>query len=247
MTVHSYENGYRTLGRQLLLLPVQWTADGWFRVPEGIMAAAALPLPVAGMSQQPLLDASDDFTSAELGLQWGFWREYDATRFTVGSGALTLAARGKSLADSSALTTTVGGHAYTVEIDVEIESGCECGMMLFYDPQHATGFCGPGRWVRLANGMSPTASRMARARAACVSTTTRSGLPACRERVARTRESAKSLGAAQRAGRLPGWSGDLRQRNGWLRCATSAIGRSGAGVGSALGTTRRLRPGGFFG
>jgi xylan 1,4-beta-xylosidase len=34
MTVHSYENGYRTLGRQLLLLPIEWTADGWFRVPE---------------------------------------------------------------------------------------------------------------------------------------------------------------------------------------------------------------------
>ncbi|MGP8224849.1 MAG: family 43 glycosylhydrolase, partial [Terracidiphilus sp.] len=33
MTVHAYENGYRTLGRQLLLLPVEWTPDGWFRVP----------------------------------------------------------------------------------------------------------------------------------------------------------------------------------------------------------------------
>src|SRR5580698_5182246 len=36
MTVHSYENGYRTLGRQLLLLPIAWTTDGWFRVPLGI-------------------------------------------------------------------------------------------------------------------------------------------------------------------------------------------------------------------
>ena len=158
MTVHSYENGYRTLGRQLLLLPIEWTADGWFRVPDGVTADAAIPMPVAGMSQQPLLDPSDDFTGPELGLQWGFWREYDAARFTVEGGALTLAARGKSLADSSALTTAVGGHSYTVEIDVEIDPGCECGMMLFYDPQHATGILlGPeGVGVRLANGYVPS-------------------------------------------------------------------------------------------
>jgi xylan 1,4-beta-xylosidase len=128
---------------------------------------AALPLPVAGSSQQPLLDPSDDFTGAELGLQWGFWHEYDATRFTGGSGALTLAARGKSLEDSSALTTAVGGHSYTVEIDVEIEPGCECGMMLFYDPQHATGILlGPeGVGVRLANGYVPTRQQKGATRA----------------------------------------------------------------------------------
>src|ERR1019366_6833953 len=127
MTVHSYENGYRTLGRRLLLLPIEWTADGWFRVPDGVTADAAIPMPVAGMSQQPLLDPSDDFTGPELGLQWGFWREYDAARFTV-------------------------------EIDVEIDPGCECGMMLFYDPQHATGILlGPeGVGVRLANGYVPS-------------------------------------------------------------------------------------------
>jgi xylan 1,4-beta-xylosidase len=75
----------------------------------------------------------------------------------VGNGALTLAARGKELGDSPALTTAVGGHSYTVEIDVEVEPGCECGMMLFYDPQHATGIMlGPdGLGVRLANGYVP--------------------------------------------------------------------------------------------
>ncbi len=52
MTVHSYENEYRTLGRQLLLLPIEWTADGWFRVPEGTTADSAIPVPVPGTSQQ---------------------------------------------------------------------------------------------------------------------------------------------------------------------------------------------------
>ena len=44
----------------------------------------------------------------------------EAARFSTGDGALTLKARGKALADTSALTTTVGGHSYTVEVDCEI-------------------------------------------------------------------------------------------------------------------------------
>jgi xylan 1,4-beta-xylosidase len=139
MTVHSYENGYRTLGRQLLLLPIEWTRDGWFRVPEGVTADAALPMPLPGASQQPFLDPSDDFTAPELGLQWGFWHEFDAARFTTGKGALVLEARGKSLAETSALTTPVGGHSYTVEVEIEVEPGCESGLLLFYDAQHSTG------------------------------------------------------------------------------------------------------------
>jgi xylan 1,4-beta-xylosidase len=153
MTVHAYESGYRALGRQLLLLPIEWTADGWFRVPQGTTADSAIAMPVAGTSQQPFPDPSDDFTKPELGLQWGFWHEYDPTRFTTGKGALSLAARGKSLADSSALTAAVGGHSYTVEVDIEVEPGCESGLLLFYNPEHATGISlGPeGIGVRLAN------------------------------------------------------------------------------------------------
>jgi beta-xylosidase len=139
MTVHSYENGYRTLGRQLLLLPIEWTADGWFRVPQGVTADSAISLPVKGSSQLPFIDPSDDFTSPDLGLQWGFWRDFEPARFTTGKGALTLQARGNSLADSSALTTAVGGHSYTVEIDIEVSTGCEAGLMLFYDPLHTAG------------------------------------------------------------------------------------------------------------
>jgi len=154
ITVHSYENGYRALGRQLLLLPVEWTPDGWFRIPAGISADSVLPMPVPGATQQPYLDPSDNFATPALGLQWAFWRDYDPTRFTTGSNALTLQARGKSLADTSVLTTPVGGHAYTIEIDVEVEPDCISGLLLFYNPEHSTGiFISPeGIFARLASG-----------------------------------------------------------------------------------------------
>jgi xylan 1,4-beta-xylosidase len=157
MTVHGYENGYRALGRQLLLLPIEWTADGWYRVPAGVTADSAIPMPTAGAAQQPYLDPSDDFSLPELGLQWGFWHEYDPTRFTTGHGALTLAARGKTLADTAAMTTAVGGHSYTVEMEIEVGSGCESGLLLFYNPEHATGILldSEGIGVRLGNGYVP--------------------------------------------------------------------------------------------
>jgi xylan 1,4-beta-xylosidase len=163
MTVHGYENGYRTLGRQLLLLPVEWTDDGWFRVPENVTAESAIPMPIPGTKQEAFADPSDDFRAPELGLQWGFWHEYDTTRFKTGDGAMVLEARGKSLLDSPALTTPVGGHSYTIEIDVEIEPGSEAGLLLFYDPGHATGILiGPeGIGVRLANGYVPGRSAKA--------------------------------------------------------------------------------------
>lgn len=157
MTVHSYENGYRTLGRQLLLLPVEWTDDGWFRVKPEIAADSEIPMPVMGSRQEAFLDPSDPFSAPELGLQWGFWRDYDSKRFQTGNGLLRLSASGKSLQDTSVLTTPVGGHSYTIEADVEIEPECEAGLLLFYNPDHAVGITlsPEGIKVRLANGFIP--------------------------------------------------------------------------------------------
>lgn len=158
MTLHSYENGYRTLGRQMLLLPVEWTKEGWFRLPTGISPEKPIAIMKSGTEQkaQPSLD--DDFNSPELGLQWQFWREFDPSRFQTGDGRLVLASRGKSLGETSVLSCVTGGHAYTIEVDVECEPGCEAGLLLYYNTEHACGIhIGPeGIGVRLANGYIPT-------------------------------------------------------------------------------------------
>ncbi len=45
-----------------------------------------------------------------------------------------------------------------MEIDLEIEPGCESGLLLFYNPDHATGILldSEGVGVRLANGYVPS-------------------------------------------------------------------------------------------
>ena len=33
---HGYENGYYNMGRQTMLLPVEWTKDGWYKIPKNV-------------------------------------------------------------------------------------------------------------------------------------------------------------------------------------------------------------------
>jgi len=157
MTLHSYENGFRSLGRQMLLLPVEWTKDGWFRVPEGVSVDKPIAKLEPEVKQATYTNFSDDFTSHEIDLHWQFWREFDPSRFQTGDGRLVLAARGSSLADSPPLTCVTGWHSYTVEAEVEVEPGCEAGLLLFYDQQHACGIRigEKGIGVRIANGYIP--------------------------------------------------------------------------------------------
>src|ERR1035441_5772618 len=67
---------------------IEWTADGWFRVPAGVTAESAIPMPIPGTRQLPLPDPSDGFASADLGLQWAFWHEFAPARFSTGQGVL---------------------------------------------------------------------------------------------------------------------------------------------------------------
>jgi beta-xylosidase len=157
MTAHAYENGFRSLGRQTLLLPIEWTKDGWFRVPEGITAEKRILMMNSGMEQKRPLGFSDEFTAPELALQWQFWREFDRSRFQTGNGRLVLAARGNSLAESSPLTYITGDHSYSIEVDVECEQGCEAGLLLYYNQEHSCGIRirPEGIGVRLASGYNP--------------------------------------------------------------------------------------------
>jgi xylan 1,4-beta-xylosidase len=159
MTAHSYENGFRSLGRQVLLLPVEWTKDNWFHLPADVAPDKPISMmkTKSGDGQMQPPNLSDEFTSPQLGLQWQFWREFDPSRFQTGDGRLVLAARGRSLADSSPLTCITGDHSYTIEVDVECERDCEAGLLLYYNQDHACGIRigRDGIGVHLANGYIP--------------------------------------------------------------------------------------------
>ncbi len=137
MTLHSYQNGLQTLGRQILLLPVAWTSDGWFKVPDGITGGE--PIAKRLLHPEPLPEPTSGFPGKTLDLQWQFWRGYNPDRIHLDAGALTLAAHGDSISTTSVMTRAAMDRSYTVEVDVEIAAGCEAGLLLFYDSNHVCG------------------------------------------------------------------------------------------------------------
>ncbi|HEX5181529.1 MAG TPA: family 43 glycosylhydrolase [Allosphingosinicella sp.] len=131
---HGYEHGLWTLGRQCLLDPVEWTADGWPRMTGGDLSQP-IRAPgggARGPHGQPL---SDDFQALALGRKWSFFRPGpdEAARARVENNALLLRASGHAPSDSAPLLLTAGDPAYRFECDIEIEPGGTAGLLLFYD------------------------------------------------------------------------------------------------------------------
>ena len=134
MVYHGYENGFRTLGRQTLLEPVEWTADGWFRARGGDLSRP-MRKPAGGEIGPAGFPLSDDFKSNRFGIQWSFHDpapdEMDRVRY--GPEGLSIAARGSSPTDSAPLTCTVPDRSYEAEVAMDLDGGAEGGLLLFYN------------------------------------------------------------------------------------------------------------------
>jgi xylan 1,4-beta-xylosidase len=134
MVYHGYENGFRTLGRQTLLEPVEWTADGWFRARGGTLAAPTRK-PKGGRASPAGLALSDDFSKSALGLRWSFFAPGadEAARLRHENRSLVMRGKGTSLADCSPLTCITGDRAYQAEVTLEVSGQAHGGLALFYD------------------------------------------------------------------------------------------------------------------
>lgn len=141
MVSHGYENGFRTLGRQILLEPIRWSADGW---PEAALddIGGALVAPRGAGAQPDAVGFDDDFAELRLGERWAFHAPgpEESARLTAGDG-LRMAGKGAGPADTSPLAILTGAHAYEVEVDVELEGDAEAGLLLFFNDRL---FCGMG-------------------------------------------------------------------------------------------------------
>lgn len=132
MVYHGFENGFRTLGRQALLDPIEWTADGWFRARGGDLSRP-IPKPRGGRPQQHGIAKSDDFKTLALGTRWMFHapNKDEAKRVSIGGGGLVFAARGTGPHDSSPLTNTIGDRSYETEVELELDGESIGGLLLF--------------------------------------------------------------------------------------------------------------------
>ena len=142
LAYHGYENGFRTLGRQMLLDPIVWSEDGWPRALGGDLARP-LPKPRAAASGPHGIALSGGFSAADLGSRCAFYAPQpgyrDRVRFVQGS--VVLRGQGTGPADSSPLAFIVGDRSYAFGVDIVIEEGAQAGLLLFYDSNL---FCGIG-------------------------------------------------------------------------------------------------------
>lgn len=155
MIYHGYENGYWTLGRQTLLEPVEWTADGWLR-PLGGDLSAPLAKPLELGTQPHGMALSDDFSTDRFGETWAFYDPGAAERARVRreGGALVVAGKGASPADCSPLCVIAGDQSYRITCDIEISGGAEAGLLLFYNRRLYAGLgLGPGGLVMHRYGL----------------------------------------------------------------------------------------------
>ncbi len=140
--LHGVMNCYRTLGRPTLIEPIEWTEDGWYRVPERWPSGWDDGV----RSEMPM---SDSFSGGEMGIQWQFYDHYDAGRFSVGGGSLRLAGHGTNAGESRPLCVMPMHRAYEIEAEVETGANCEAGLMLFASPSDYIGLAlSPGGDLR---------------------------------------------------------------------------------------------------
>lgn len=127
---HAYENGYVNLGRQTLMEPIEWTRDGWFKIPGNIKTDKPIKKPIVSESQP---DRHKHLREFRIGLEWKFYKDYDTTRFSVTNNALTMNGKGCGPYDSSPLMFVGGNHAYEIEAEIEIEGDVTAGLILCYN------------------------------------------------------------------------------------------------------------------
>ncbi|KRC79988.1 family 43 glycosylhydrolase [Sphingomonas sp. Root241] len=138
---HGYENGLRTLGRQMLLEPMAWSADGWPRATGGDLSRPlAKPRPAStGPHGVALSGFTDNCFDTKLAFH-GSRRDY-ARRAKLQDGVLHLEGQGSGPADASPLLFVAGDRSYEVSVELEIDDAAQGGLLLFYNDKL---FCGLG-------------------------------------------------------------------------------------------------------
>lgn len=129
---HGYEKHFHTLGRQTLMLPVEWDTDNWFRVPAGVTSSDKLTSP-AGDPTPDGTQLSDDFSGNRLGLQWQFYKDYSPARTEITDGKLHFSAMGNSFENSYPLLVNCSDHKYEVITEYQIDDDVTAGLCLYYN------------------------------------------------------------------------------------------------------------------
>ena len=132
MIFHAYEKGFYNKGRQTLLVPVEWTKDGWYKIPDGIADDKPIRKPNLPASKSNFT-LNDNFEGNTLKPQWQFFGELDPNRFQLANNSLSIKGKGNYVGSSSPLLFVPLDHSYSAEVELSIEGKATGGLVLFYN------------------------------------------------------------------------------------------------------------------
>jgi beta-xylosidase len=138
MIFHAYEKEFYNKGRQALMVPIEWTRDGWYKIPGGISDDKPLKKPALPASASTFT-LNDNFEGNSLKPQWKFFGEYITSRFQVVDNSIVIGAKGNNVGNSSPLLTIPLHHSYTAEVELSIEGKAMGGLVLFYNDNSFSG------------------------------------------------------------------------------------------------------------
>lgn len=139
MMFHGYENGFYNMGRQTMLVPVEWTKDGWYKIPDDIEIDEPMKLPGIENTDREQYNLSDNFEGKSLKPQWKFFGGCDTDRFQLENNGIVINGKGNSIANSSPMLCIPQDHAYTAQVEMEIEGDAIGGLVLFYNEAASSG------------------------------------------------------------------------------------------------------------
>lgn len=140
---HAYEKDYYTLGRQTLMEPIEWTSDGWFKVPDTVRTDLPISKKQQGNDLNPI-SLSDNFEGDQLGIQWTFFKDYEPARVKISDEKLYFEAKGDDPGNSSPLLCVPKDESYEFQVKYEIKGNATGGLVLYYNKLMYAGFVTDG-------------------------------------------------------------------------------------------------------
>lgn len=139
MVFHGYENGFYNMGRQTMIVPIEWTEDGWYKIPDKIDIDKPIKRPNLKNKNKQSYVLNDSFDGSELGAQWRFFKDPEKSRYQLNNGSIVINGKGNSVAGSSPMLIIPSDHAYTADVELEIEGDAIGGIVLFYSEKMSSG------------------------------------------------------------------------------------------------------------
>lgn len=140
---HAYQKNQRTRGRMTLMEPVEWTADGWLRVPDGSNPAKEIHIPSGEKVESVFHKETNGFEEDFALYRWQTYGGFDKSHLLIQDNRMFMRAKGISIPNSEPLLYQPIHDAYQVTVDLEIPPGADAnaGLMIFYgeDFYHGVG------------------------------------------------------------------------------------------------------------